>query len=153
MSEIEKINRKEVENYLKSQDTKPIESTTKHKLIRTNKIEQHIPHAMSTRSRSTDVNTSELSPKSTVAKNVENATKRRLVRKIKISRANQLMPNLYRYRLVWAHMKGFPFWPGVVEDMLPNGKYLIHFFGDYSYGHVTRPVEEAKYFLFRKFQF
>lgn len=85
---------------------------------------------------------------------------------------NALMPTLYKYQLVWAYIKGYPTWPGVIEDFMPNGKYLIHFFGDYTRAEVTRrfivnyfdgfnnfecnfgnnklkkAVEEAKYFLF-----
>lgn len=87
-------------------------------------------------------------------------------------KSNALMPALHQHQLVWAHIKGFPFWPGVLEQILPNGKFRIHFFGDYSRSDVTRrcileyfegfnqfecnfgnirlkkAVEEAKYFLF-----
>lgn len=85
---------------------------------------------------------------------------------------NALMPTLYKLQLVWAYIKGYPRWPGVIEDFMPNGKYLIHFFGDYTRAEVTRrniinyfdgfnefacnfgnirlrkAVEVAKYFLF-----
>lgn len=84
---------------------------------------------------------------------------------------NALVPCFYKHELVWAHLKGFPYWPGVIEDFLPNEKLLIHFFGDYTKGFVGRhhiknyfegftqfscnfgnvklhkAVEEAKYFL------
>lgn len=40
--------------------------------------------------------------------------------------------------LVWAYVRGFCHWPGVIEEVLPNGKYRIHFFGDYSRADVTR---------------
>lgn len=98
-------------------------------------------------------------------------TKRRVVKMPKIA-SNTLMPILHQHELVWAYIKGYPSWPGVIEEFLANGKILIHFFGDYSRGEVTRrcimnyfegfnrfscnfgniklrkAVEEAKYFLF-----
>lgn len=49
-----------------------------------------------------------------------------------------LKPSLYKYELVWAHVKGYPIWPGIIEDELPNGKYRIHFFGDYSRSDVNK---------------
>ena len=82
-----------------------------------------------------------------------------------------LMPTIQKHELVWAYIKSFPSWPGVVEDITKKGKYLIHFFGDYTRAEVTRrficnyfegfsefacnfgnnklrkAVEEAKYFL------
>lgn len=64
-------------------------------------------------------------------------TKRRVTRIPKIPK-NALAPTLHKNELVWAYIKGYPFWPGVIEEFLPNGKYLIHFFGDYSRGQVTR---------------
>lgn len=51
---------------------------------------------------------------------------------------NVLMPSLHKYELVWAYIRGFPSWPGVIEDILPNGKFRIHFFGDYSRSDVNR---------------
>lgn len=90
-------------------------------------------------------------------------------RMAKVSR--ELMPVVHQNELVWSYVRGNPFWPGVVEHILPNGKFVIHFFGDYSRSSVTRrcfidyfegfsqfscnfgnlklrkAVEEAKYFL------
>lgn len=82
-------------------------------------------------------------------------------------------PALDKYELVWARVRGFPFWPGIIEEETKRGKYNIHFFGDYSKSEVTksrilhffegfrsyseherptkqlhRAVEEAKYLLF-----
>lgn len=83
---------------------------------------------------------------------------------------NALMPMIHKNELVWAYIKGFPAWPGVVEEVLA-GRYSIHFFGDYTRATVTRrnimnyyegfekfssnfgniklhrAIEEAKYFL------
>lgn len=88
---------------------------------------------------------------------------------------NALMPAIHLNELVWAYVRGSPYWPGVVEEMLPNGKYSIHFFGDYTKFPVSRhniityfdgfnqfscnfgnmklhkAVEEAKIFLFDAF--
>lgn len=88
----------------------------------------------------------------------------------KVSR--QLMPVIHQNELVWSYVRGNPYWPGVVEHLLPNGKYIIHFFGDYTRSTVSgrciidyfegfnqfscnfgnlklrKAVEEAKYFLF-----
>lgn len=85
---------------------------------------------------------------------------------------NTLMPAFHKYELVWAYIRGFATWPGVIEEILSNGKYRIHFFGDYTRSDVTRKnithffegfnqfaqnfgnvklmkaVEEAKIFLF-----
>lgn len=85
--------------------------------------------------------------------------------------SNALMPGLHKYELVWAYVRGYPSWPGVVEEILSNGKYRIHFFGDYTRADVTgrcitnyfegfhqfsshfgnlklrKAVEEAKFFL------
>lgn len=51
---------------------------------------------------------------------------------------NSLMQPFRKYDLVWARVRGFCHWPGVVENILNDGKYRIHFFGDYSYSNVTR---------------
>lgn len=84
---------------------------------------------------------------------------------------NALMPTIHTNELVWAYIRGYPSWPGVVEEILENGRYKIHFFGDYTRATVTRrcimnyfegfqqfssnfgniklrkAVEEAKFFL------
>lgn len=98
--------------------------------------------------------------------------KTRRVAKMPKVKSNALMPTLHKHELVWAYIKGFPSWPGVIEEFMPNGKVLVHFFGDYSRGEITRrnlmnyfegfnrfscnfgnvklkkAVEEAKFFLF-----
>lgn len=107
-----------------------------------------------------------------IAKRTNVNTKATISKIINKNPANTLMPALLQYEIVWAYIKGFPSWPGVIETCLPNGKYLIHFFGDYTYSSVTRryivnyfegfnifsshfgniklqkAIEEAKFFLF-----
>lgn len=51
---------------------------------------------------------------------------------------NALMTTFRQHDLVWAHVRGFAYWPGVIEEELTNGKYRIHFFGDYSRADITR---------------
>lgn len=63
---------------------------------------------------------------------------RRQIKKMPKVSSNALMPKLHKHELVWAYMKGYPSWPGVIEDITSKGKYLIHFFGDYSKAEVTR---------------
>lgn len=33
-----------------------------------------------------------------------------------------LQPALLKYELIWAHVRGYSIWPGIIEDILPNGK-------------------------------
>lgn len=97
---------------------------------------------------------------------------KRRVKKMPKTQPNALMPTLHEYELVWAYIKGYPSWPGVIEEFMPNGKYRIHFFGDYTRAEVPRrciinyfegfnqfacnfgniklrkAVEEANFFLF-----
>lgn len=49
-----------------------------------------------------------------------------------------LKPALRQYEMVWAHIKGFRNWPGIIEHETPKGKYKIHFFGDYSTSEVSK---------------
>lgn len=82
------------------------------------------------------------------------------------------MPSLHEHELVWGYVRGFPSWPGVIEKILSNGKYKLHFFGDYTRADINRKsithffegfnefssnynniklqkaIEEAKIFLF-----
>lgn len=100
-------------------------------------------------------------------------TRRRLVKMPKPT-LNALMAPLKQYELVWAYIRGFPSWPAVIEKILPNGKFLVHFFGDYTRAEVARrnilnyfegfnqfscnfgniklqkAVEEAKFLLFER---
>lgn len=46
-------------------------------------------------------------------------------------------PLLQVNELVWAKMRGFPHWPGVIENITRRGKYSIHFFGDYTRSEIT----------------
>lgn len=96
----------------------------------------------------------------------------RPIKKRTKNKLNALMPSLHQNQLLWSYVRGFPYWPGVLERILPNGKFQVHFFGDYTRADVTRrcildyyegfgqfscnfgniklqkAVEEAKYFLF-----
>lgn len=49
-----------------------------------------------------------------------------------------LKPTLQKYEMVWAHVKGFRNWPGIIEGETKSGKYKIHFFGDYSSSDVSK---------------
>lgn len=40
---------------------------------------------------------------------------------------NTLMPAFHRYELVWAYIRGFATWPGVIEEILPNGNIVSTF--------------------------
>lgn len=55
-----------------------------------------------------------------------------ITKKRRTIQLNVLQPNFHINELVWAHVRGYPFWPGVIEKITPKGKYLVHFFGDYS---------------------
>lgn len=55
-----------------------------------------------------------------------------------ISSLVSLKPAPIKYEVVWAHVKGFPNWPGIIEEETPKGKYKIHFFGDYSTSDVGK---------------
>lgn len=84
-----------------------------------------------------------------------------------------IQPSLRPNEMVWSYVRGFPWWPGIVESETVDGKYTIHFFGDYSrydvhkknikhfmegflqYAEVTKTskllykaAEEAKIFLY-----
>lgn len=54
------------------------------------------------------------------------------------TKINMMMPSLIKYEMVWAHIKGYPVWPGIIEGVSVKGRYLIHFFGDYSVSEVTK---------------
>lgn len=118
----------------------------------------------------------EIVPKPAVVRKQQDGKKTRTRALVKAV-PNALMTLPRTNELVWAYMKGYPSWPGVVESILPNGKFLIHFFGDYILGQVTRKnitnyfegfnqfacnfgniklqkaVEEAKYFLLGNLSF
>lgn len=40
--------------------------------------------------------------------------------------------------MIWAHVRGYPNWPGIIKSETPNGKYVIHFFGDYTRSELTK---------------
>lgn len=70
-------------------------------------------------------------------KSLQNKRQKRKSRKLILSIIS-LRPALSKYELVWARLKGFPNWPGVIECETSSGKYLIHFFGDYTHSEVTK---------------
>lgn len=49
-----------------------------------------------------------------------------------------LQPSCRSFELIWANLKGYPLWPAIIEEECPNGKYAIHFFGDYTRATVTK---------------
>lgn len=49
-----------------------------------------------------------------------------------------LRPAFQKYEMVWAHVRGYRNWPGIIEEETPKGKYKIHFFGDYSTSDVGK---------------
>lgn len=51
---------------------------------------------------------------------------------------NMLMPSFHPFELVWAYIRGFPTWPGVIEEISVKGNFIVHFFGDYSTAEVPR---------------
>lgn len=55
-----------------------------------------------------------------------------------ISNIVSLNPALRPNELVWARIRGYTNWPGVIERETSSGKYLIHFFGDYTKSEVTK---------------
>lgn len=66
------------------------------------------------------------------------SVKTRKINRNRSKTSNALMQPFLRFDLVWAHVRGYCYWPGVIEDILNNGRYRIHFFGDYSEQCVTR---------------
>lgn len=49
-----------------------------------------------------------------------------------------LKPALQMLELIWAHVRGYSNWPGVIERETSKGKYKIHFFGDYTTADVSK---------------
>lgn len=66
------------------------------------------------------------------------ATTTRKKRKMSLSLITP--PDLNRFAICWVKIRGYKDWPGVIEDCV-NGKYIIHFFGDYS---ISTPVTRYK---------
>lgn len=72
-------------------------------------------------------------------KSSQTKPQRKRIRQIrKCSMLLCLPPSLRPYEMVWAHIKGYPFWPGIIEEETPKGRYKIHFFGDYTSCDVTK---------------
>lgn len=46
-------------------------------------------------------------------------------------------PDLSTFAICWVKLRGFNEWPGVIESCV-NGKYNIHFFGDYTRSTVNK---------------
>lgn len=53
-------------------------------------------------------------------------------------RISVLLPSFHIHELVWGYVRGYPSWPGVIECLTPKGKYLVHFFGDYTRAELGR---------------
>lgn len=177
------LNRNEVKNYMESLDNR--RKKTPAMTMRTRSATLERATELTKRKRETDVidvnpkpkralkdSKSKCPPEQQIA--IPSASKQiyRRVAKMPQVPKNALMPILYKNELVWAYIKGYPSWPGVIEEVTANGKFMIHFFGDYSRAQVTRryimnffegfnqfssnfgnvklrkAVEEAKFFLF-----
>lgn len=69
---------------------------------------------------------------------------RKECRKI-VSNVLTMQPSLQRNEMVWAYVRGFQYYPGILEDETPDGKYIIHFFGDYSRANVHK--KNIKHFM------
>lgn len=63
--------------------------------------------------------------------------KRRKLRK-SVSSLVMLQPSLRPFEMIWAHIKGYANWPGIIEKETSDGKFLVHFFGDYSRSVVSK---------------
>lgn len=48
------------------------------------------------------------------------------------------LPSFEIHEFVWAYVRGFAYWPGVIEKITSKGKYLVHFFGDYTRAEIGR---------------
>lgn len=127
-----KLSRKEVKDYLELQE-KQLEKKRKQP------DEEVKFERMQLRSRATQ-NVSEPKRKKTEENTMSRSSKPKLTVRRKMPKipTNALLPSLHRFELVWAYLKGFPSWPGVIEEITPKGKYRIHFFGDYTRADVTR---------------
>lgn len=47
-------------------------------------------------------------------------------------------PNFQINEFVWAYVRGFAYWPGIIESVTTKGQYVIHFFGDYTRAEVGK---------------
>lgn len=45
--------------------------------------------------------------------------------------------NVRIFGLIWAKVRGYKVWPGIIEKII-DSHVLIHFFGDYSYSYLHR---------------
>lgn len=46
-------------------------------------------------------------------------------------------PDLNQFSIVWVKIRGYKYWPGVIEKEI-KGSYKIHFFGDYTNATVKK---------------
>lgn len=69
------------------------------------------------------------------------STGKKIVKKRKVIPKHQLAlltpPDLSMYAICWIKVRGYKDWPGVIENF-KNGKYDIHFFGDYTTARVNK---------------
>lgn len=49
-----------------------------------------------------------------------------------------LLTSLRPFEMVWARIREYVNWPGIIERQTEDGKFLIHFFGDYSVAKVPQ---------------
>lgn len=49
-----------------------------------------------------------------------------------------------RHKLVWAELKGYPYWPAKVMDFKDVATYKVQFFGKHDYANV--PISNTKLF-------
>lgn len=78
------------------------------------------------------------SPTISTPKRARTSSKRRVNRKCRVISILALRPVLEEFEMIWAHIRGYANWPGIIEKKLSNGKYLVHFFGDYTRSAVTK---------------
>lgn len=65
-------------------------------------------------------------------------TQKRTRRKTRTIQSLVRQPQFYKFELVWAYVKGYPYWPGVIEEETARGQFVVHFFGDYTRSNVSR---------------
>ena len=46
--------------------------------------------------------------------------------------------------IVWARVKGFPWWPSIIADVRKNATYLLNFIGHNSHAYLTE--DKLKFF-------
>lgn len=114
------------------------EQTVKKRRIEDKKIDIEKKGRPTTCSMTSDCNEQKQIVKTQRIKEQNRSMVRRKYTKKTVARFISLRPALIKYEMVWAHVKGYANWPGIIEEQTPKGKYRIHFFGDYSTSDVTK---------------